>query len=167
MNRLLRIGILAVVTLSLTVYHGRTGHAQSQGSREDVEAIKQVVMQMTAGMNTGDAKTIAAVYTPDADLVTVFGQRLRGAAEIEKVMGAFFHSSLKTVDVKTLDISIRFIRPDVAFAHVTNELSGTIDAQGQPQPPVRELSIRVCVKENGRWRVAAFHNTIVRPSGHR
>ena len=62
-------------------------------------------------------------------------------------------------------MTVRFIRNDVALAHVINELSGLIGADGQRPPPQQELSLRVLVTEGSAWRVAAFHNTIVQPVG--
>jgi uncharacterized protein (TIGR02246 family) len=59
-----------------------------------------------------------------------------------------------------VDVEVRFIRPDVAIAHVTNELSDQAKPGEQPVPQHHELSIRVFVKETGVWRVGAFHNTI-------
>ena len=61
----------------------------------------------------------------------------------------------------TLELAVRFIRPDVALAHVTNELSGLLTPEGQTLPSHRELSIRVLVKDQGVWRITAFHNTIL------
>ena len=55
---------------------------------------------------------------------------------------------------------MRFIRADVALAHVTNELSGLVSPEGQTLPSHQELSIRVLVKDQGDWRITAFHNTI-------
>jgi hypothetical protein len=47
------------------------------------------------------------------------------------------------------------------LAHVTNELSGLISPEGQKLPPHQELSIRVLVKDQGVWRITAFHNTML------
>jgi uncharacterized protein (TIGR02246 family) len=167
MHRLRLTAIVVAVAACLAASHASIGGVQVEGSGEDVEAIKKVIIQMTDGMNKKNAATIAAVYTPDADLVTVFGQHLRGSAEIERVMGAFFQSGLSKSDVRTRDMQIRFIRPDVALVHVTNELSGATDTKGNIVPTLRELSIRVCVKSDDQWRVAAFHNTMVREAGHK
>ncbi len=88
---------------------------------------------------------------------------MKGAAEIEKGLAAIFATRAKAVTLKTLDVTVRFIRSDVAVAHVTNELRGLVAAEGEQFPAHRELSIRVLVKEQGRWLVTAFHNTVVRP----
>ena len=58
-------------------------------------------------------------------------------------------------------MSVRFVRPDIALAHVKNELSGLIGPDGQTLPTHQELSVRVFVKSEGMWRTTVFHNTIV------
>src|SRR5262249_47032935 len=98
-------------------------------------------------------------------LVTVRGESMSGRAEIERGLESIFESRAKSAKLETLDVSIRFIGPDVALAHVLNELSGLKSPTGELLPAHRELSIRVLVKNNGEWRVAAFHNTLVRPFG--
>jgi hypothetical protein len=47
------------------------------------------------------------------------------------------------------------------LAHVTNELTGLVSPEGRTLPPHQELSIRVLVKDQGVWRITAFHNTIL------
>ena len=142
-----------------------TGTAQSPSGREDEEAIRKVIVEMTEAFNKHDAKAATRMYTPDADLVTVRGDASKGRDAIEKGLAAIFASRAKAATLKTLEVRIRFIRPDVAVAHVTTELSGLVSPDGQKLPAHRELSIRVFVKEQGIWRVAAFHNTMVRPFG--
>jgi hypothetical protein len=44
---------------------------------------------------------------------------------------------------------------------VTNEMSGILSPEGQTLPSHRELSIRVLVKDQGVWRITAFHNTVL------
>jgi len=138
-----------------------TERGQTLSSLEDEEAIKKVIFGTTDAFNKHDSKAFARYYTPDADLVTIRGERMNGAAAIEKGLAAIFATRASTATLKMLDVSIRFIRPDVAIAHVTNEMSGVISPAGERLPPHRELSIRVFVKDNRTWRVAAFHNTMI------
>jgi uncharacterized protein (TIGR02246 family) len=139
--------------------------APAAASREDEEAIRRVIVEMTESFNRHDARAATRMYTPDADLVTVRGERFRGTEEFEKGLAAIFAGRAREATHRTLDVSVRFVRPDVALAHVTNELSGLIAPDGQRPPPHRELSMRVFVKEAGQWRVAGFHNTLVAPFG--
>lgn len=127
----------------------------------DEKAVRALMAQTTDAFNKHDAKAWAAVCTPDARLVTVRGESMNGASEIEKGLASIFATRGRNSRLRTLDVSVRFIRPDVALAHVTNEMSGVVNAAGEVQPPHTELSIRVAVKDRGVWKVTAFHNVIV------
>src|SRR6478752_4383440 len=111
--------------------------AQGPGNGDDEVAIKNVIVQMTEGFNRREAA--------------------------EKTLRRIFETRAKTAALKTEEVQIRFIRPDVALAHVTNELSGLVAADGQNLPSHRELSLRVFVKDDGVWRLASFQNTMLNP----
>ncbi len=66
--------------------------------------------------------------------------------------------------IRQLDMRIRFVTPDVAIAHVTNEISGMTGSDGTQIPPQRELNLRVFKKTNGKWLVTAFHSAPIGPS---
>jgi hypothetical protein len=50
---------------------------------------------------------------------------------------------LKSATQRTVNVTIRFIRADVAIAHVTNQITGFLGPDGSTEPPHNELSIRV------------------------
>ena len=83
------------------------------------------------------------MYTADADFVSVRGDASIGGAQVEKGLAAILSTRAKDANLKTLEVRIRCIRPDVAVAHVTNELSGLVSPEGQTLPAHREISIRV------------------------
>src|SRR5947199_9607282 len=112
MKRTLIMSIFALA-ISLAVSSTTTVIAQSAGSREDEEAIRKIILEMTEGFNKHDAKAATRMYTPDAELVTVRGEVMKGAAEMEKGLAAIFATRAKDATLQTLDVNIRFIRPDV------------------------------------------------------
>ena len=130
-------------------------------TRNDEAAIKAVMAATTDAFSRHDAKAWVKFCTPDAQLVTVRGESMNGVGEIEKGLTTIFQTRGRNVTLKTLGVAVRFIRPDVALAHVTNELSGLLSPEGQTLPSHQELSIRVLVKDQGAWRITAFHNTIL------
>ena len=134
-------------------------------NQADLDAIRQVITETTAAFSAQDAKAFARYYTADAWLVTVRGESMAGSSEIEDGLASIFRSRAGSAKLKTLDVSIRFIRSDVALAHVLNELTGLKSPSGESLPSHRELSLRVLVESDGVWRITAFHNTIVRPFG--
>jgi len=137
--------------------------AQGPGNRDDEVAIKNVIVTMTEGFNKHDAEASTRMYQPDADFVSVRGEMGLGREAAEKTLRRIFETRAKTAALKTEEVQIRFIRADVALAHVTNELSGLVAADGQTLPSHRELSLRVFVKDDGRWRLASFQNTMLNP----
>jgi len=125
----------------------------------DEKAVRQVIADMTAAFNRH--ATITPLVAEDADFVTVLGMWSKGAAEIDRNRRRRFETALKDASVTTLDVRVRFIKPDVAVAHVTQEMKGMLDSDGAKLPLHRELSTRVFVKKDGRWLLTAFQNTTV------
>ena len=156
-----RFSLLMLITGLYIAFYSATASAQSPATRAEEDAIKAVMVQTTDAFNRHDAKAWAGFCTPDAQLVTVRGESMKGAAEIEKGLAAIFETRGRRAALKMLDVAVRVIRPDVALVHLTSEMSGVTSTDGQQQPAHRELSIRVVVREAGVWRITAFHNTIV------
>src|ERR1700730_3030180 len=133
-------------------------NAQTQ---EDKAAIRQAVATMTTAFNTRDDQVTASLTTADADFVTVTGNWSKSSADYVAARRARFATALKNASIRVIDIRIRFLRPDVALAHVTAEIRGMSDDDGKELPPHTELSLRVFVREHGKWLMTAFHNTTV------
>jgi uncharacterized protein (TIGR02246 family) len=125
----------------------------------DEGAIREIIATTTELFNRRDSKRFAQYYTPDADLVTVRGEVMKGTGEIEAGLNRIFQTRAGNATLREIDASIRFLGPDIALAHVTNELSGLVGPAGERLPAHRERSIRVFVKREGEWKVTAFHNT--------
>ena len=136
---------------------------QNQNQGKDEQVIRNIVVQMTEGFNKHDAKAATRMYTSDADFVNVRGDKYTGAEDIQQKLAVVFSTRAKQATLKTLNVTVRFVNPELAIAHVTNEMSGLVDSAGAEVPTHRELSVRVFIKENDNWRVTAFHNTIIRP----
>ncbi len=125
---------------------------------DEEQAIRGVIREMLEAFNEQDARRSALAFAPDGELATVGGEWFRGASQIEKGLATIFATRAGNARLRNLETTIRIIRPDVALAHVKNELSGLVDADGRSVPPHVEFSLRVLVKDGGKWRVAAMHN---------
>jgi uncharacterized protein (TIGR02246 family) len=156
--------VVAVIAIGISA-SGLMSQAQSVGNRSDEDMIRNVIVMMTEDFNRHDAKAATQMYAPDARFVTVRGEVMDGQPAIEKGMTSIFGTRAKNASLRTVDVAVRFIRPDIALVHVKNELSGLVAPDGQTLPTHQELSLRVFAKESGVWSVAAFHNTMVRPFG--
>ena len=153
--------ITLIIALGVLATSDSAGQTPPSGTPTDEDAIKAVIAATTDAFSQRDAKAWVKLCTPDAQLVTVRGESMNGVAEIEQGLTRIFQTRGRNVTLKTLGVAVRFIRPDVALAHVTNQLSGLLSPDGQTLPSHQELSIRVFVKDQGAWRITAFHNTIL------
>jgi uncharacterized protein (TIGR02246 family) len=160
MQQLRAAALAAVIGLSVL---GAAVAAEPLTSSADENQIRQLITEGTAGFNRHDGRAASSIYLPNATLVTVRGEVMHGQAAIEKGLTSIFETRARNATLRTLNVTIRFLRPDIALAHVTNELSGLVTPDGQPLPSHQELSLRVFTKENDRWKLAAFHNTMIRP----
>ena len=152
------IHVLAIAVVLL--WSSLFSHAFAQ-PREDEEAIKRIIGAMDEAFNAH--KPDASLFARDADFVNVNGTWLKGVANIESGRRSAFETRLKNARTRSVDVHVRFVRPDVAIVHATSETAGITASDGREFPPQRELNVRVFVKEEGRWLVTVFHNTPLRP----
>ncbi|KWX00360.1 hypothetical protein TH66_16205 [Carbonactinospora thermoautotrophica] len=123
--------------------------------------LRDVVSRMNESWTRGDADAYAALFTEDSDYVAFDGTRQRGRQANADSHRKLFAGVLKDSRLQGEVESIRLIAPDVAVVHAV----GTVLLAWHTRPARRRLSRQtlVLVRENGRWRITAFHNTRVRP----
>jgi uncharacterized protein (TIGR02246 family) len=152
-----RINLLAAVVVALILVSVQVSDAQtSQNSNTDEAAIRQVVKQVEDGWNAHDGKAFAAAFAPNADYVVVNGMRATGREAIEKGHTAIFTTIYKDSHNAGTVKSIRFLRPDVAVAHVEWNLE--FRAGGETRKG-HAMNTMVMTKDEGKWSIAAFQNT--------
>jgi uncharacterized protein (TIGR02246 family) len=153
---------LILLACAVSIFSGGLpSHAQNSGTPEDEASVRAVIVKMTDDFNKHDTKALSQVYAPDADYVNVAGQSAKGPADIEKFLVAAHSTRLKEANIKTLNLTIRFIRPDVALVRETHVMRGFLGPDGTKVPPYQETNLRVLEKENGVWLLTAGQNTTV------
>jgi uncharacterized protein (TIGR02246 family) len=137
----------------------------------DEEAVRKVVNEFAEPWNRHDTNARGALFTPDADFVNVLGAHWKGRETIQ-LNHAFLGGAIpadsagvtlpksaygifKTSNVIHKQVDVRFLRKDVAVAHVQNELQGDARTKG----PRHSLLVMILTKENGRWLIAVAQNT--------
>ncbi|HEX5759756.1 MAG TPA: SgcJ/EcaC family oxidoreductase [Thermoanaerobaculia bacterium] len=148
-----------LLSLSLTLMLLPVATAANAPS-DDEAAIRDVVRRVEAGWNAGSGEAFAAPFAEDADYVVINGDRIKG----RQTNAARHQQSFDTIykgrrNELTVD-SVRFLRPDVAVAHVRAHLRFTRD--GKPVEG-NAISTWVLTKGPDGWSIAAFQNTGVRP----
>jgi len=149
--------IAAVCVLLLLPVVATVGQSQT-GEMLDENLIHRVMDAFMAAWNQHDAHAFAAVFATDADFINWRGVGASGRANIEAFHAPVFATIFKASHQKYTDIKIRFVRADVAAVDVHWELTGALDAQGNPRPDRNGLLIFVMEKTNGQWQIAVMHN---------
>lgn len=140
--------------------YGFAQEKTSQTGNQDEAAIRQIVKNVESAWNAHDGKMFAAPFATDADYVVVNGMYIKGRDAIEKghigIFTTIYKDSRNAATVK----SVRFLRPDVAVAHVEWNLE--FKAGGETKK-ARAMNTMIMTKDNGKWSISAFHNTPIQP----
>jgi uncharacterized protein (TIGR02246 family) len=128
--------------------------AQTQAHAEDEQAIQKVLADFVAAWNQHDMKLWSQLFTVDADFVVVTAKHLRGREEIFKYHDELHKGPFKDHAMKAGWQDVRFLRADVALGHVKFE-------PGNDKMKRTALGTAVLVKQNGKWLITAFHNTLL------
>lgn len=133
--------------------------AQAPASRtEDETAIRAIIQQVQDGWNAGDGKAFAAPFAGDADYVVINGMQLKGRDVIAAGHQRIFDTIYKNSQIRANIKSIKFLRPDVAIAHIEWNLKFTENGTSREG---RAMNSQILTKENGRWSIIAFQNTSI------
>jgi uncharacterized protein (TIGR02246 family) len=126
---------------------------------EDEAAIQSVLADSYKAWEAGDADGMVADYTADA--TAILPGSLRGSREaIRESMALAFAGPLKGSSTCNKQLSIRFVGRDAAI--VVSE-SGILFAGQTEVPEAGKVNATwVFEKRDGRWLIAAYHNSPVR-----
>ena len=120
----------------------------------DQEAIQAIITSFSDIWARADVQAFENLFTEDAEFVNRSGVFLNGRAEV-----VAHHATLMTrnfmgsrVIWQTLDL--RFVRPDIAIAHVAAELT-LRDGTKRPNGTVTIVFVR----EAAGWKITAVQNT--------
>jgi uncharacterized protein (TIGR02246 family) len=133
--------IVAVLALRLTSANGAEGDRQAA----DEAAIRQAVESYVTAFNQGDAKALAALWSPEAVYTNpISGEQVVGREAIEKLFSANF-AEAKGGKLEAKTDSIRFVSPNVAVEQ------GAAKILRPGQPPEESEYSAVYVKRDGKW----------------
>lgn len=126
----------------------------------DEAAIRENVKAMETGWNTKSGATFAKPFADDADYVIINGTHIQGKTAIDKGHQQIFDTIYKSSTLALTVKQVRFLRPDVALAHVAARMKV---AQGPAAGEWDALISMVMLKDAGGWKIASFQNTQVQP----
>jgi uncharacterized protein (TIGR02246 family) len=124
----------------------------------DQQAIAALVDRFTDAWNRHDAHAFAAVFADDADFTNWRGTSASGRSKIKEFHAPMFATIFKNSRLRQSSVRTRFIRPDIAAVDVPWDMSGVIDAEGNPRPDRHGLLDFVMAKDDGQWQIMVMHN---------
>ena len=134
----------------------------SDSRAEDEAAIKAVLGNSYRAWAAGDAEGMVADYTADA--TAIMTGSLRDSREaVRENMALAFAGPLKGSSTCNKQLSLRFVGRDAAI--VVSE-SGILFAGQTEVPDAGKVNATwVLEKQNGKWLIAAYHNSPVLAPG--
>ena len=149
------VWVLFLASLVFARYHRPSSTANEQ------DAIRMLISRWVEAYQDLDAKRLAALETPDVEIVDRFGELHlpSGRNENEKLWSDAFEIVSRNTLPPTVTIGrIRFLRPDVAVVQVSWRFAeGILLADEERIPSFSQVDTYVVIKSQGVWLVAA-HN---------
>jgi uncharacterized protein (TIGR02246 family) len=131
-----------------------------KGAMADHDAnINAVIASLVDAWGRHDADAFGALFTDDATYITFMGTCYRGRRAIVDSHRALFDKPLKGTRLACEIADVRFFRPDTAI--VTGR--GDTFKRRPPADPAKMQTYTLVREADGRWRIAAFHNTQRKP----
>lgn len=132
-------------------------------STADEKAIRQVVKDYETLWNKHDMSTFGNLFTGDAEWVNVVGHVWRGKAEIVKAHRIVHETNFKNRNMQFDEMTVRFIRPDIAVSIVKWTLDGFEAPDGRQFPKGQNVATLVFVKQDDKWLISSGENVTVDP----
>jgi uncharacterized protein (TIGR02246 family) len=123
-------------------------------------AVRGLYQQFMDAWNRGSGADLAAVFTPDGDLVGFDGTHLKGRQVIAAHNQRLFDKWLRGTRLVGQVTDLKFLGPDVAVMHA---VGGTVlRGKRAPSPERDSIQTLVATRTGGAWQLAAFQNTRLR-----
>jgi uncharacterized protein (TIGR02246 family) len=124
----------------------------------DLAALERVVEGLEAAWNSGNGAAFAAYFTSDADFVNIYAMHGKGREAIGRAHDMLLHGVYAGSSNRYAIKQARMLSNDVALVHIAAHLEVP---QGPLAGVMEALPSAVLVRQDGAWKVAAFHNTLV------
>jgi uncharacterized protein (TIGR02246 family) len=137
-------------------------------STVDDAAIRGILDDENTTWGKGDAVGYSRHFADAGTFTNIRGQFFTGHAAFLKQHEAIFQTIFKNTTVSQDTVSVRFLRPDIAIVETLTAVAGmkqvppgmTTDDAGR----LRTRLLQVVAKDNGVWKIVAYHNVDVKPA---
>jgi uncharacterized protein (TIGR02246 family) len=160
----LSLGLAAVLVAGGLVADGRApadaeaGKAAAKEQKEQPAKARRAAF--IAAFEKGDAKAVAAFWTPDATYVDQVGREYKGREAIQQLYEKVF-AARKGAKLAIIVTAAKQVSADVALEDGITEVT---PAEGGPPTAARFAA--VLVKKDGEWYLQSVHDAVAHPPSH-
>ena len=122
----------------------------------DEKAVRALYASLLDRWNNRDAKGMAALLSPNGNVVGFDGSQMNGRAEVAETLGKIFkdHPTASHISI------VREVRFPIADVAILTAVVGMVPPGGNDiNPATNAVQSLVAVRFNDAWRVELFHNT--------
>ena len=125
------------------------------GKSEETE-VRLLHQELLKAWNEKNARKMADLMAENGNLVGFDGSQIDGRQQVESVLGKIF-ADHPTAAYVAIVREVRLLSSDVALLRA---VAGMVPpGQSDINPAVNAVQSLIAAKEQGRWRIALFHNT--------
>ena len=122
----------------------------------DESQVRLLYQELLKAWNEKNARKMADLIAENGNLVGFDGSQIDGRRQVESVLGKIF-ADHPTAAYVSIVRELRLLSPDVALLRA---VAGMVPpGQSDINPAVNAVQSLIAAKEQGRWRIALFHNT--------
>lgn len=133
-------------------------------SKADEAVVIRLVDELIASFNSQDFTTLKVNSTDDVSWVNIMGRWWKGREEVVQAHQEIFNKIFRQVKFERKSVSLRSLTTDVIVVHAVQHVGpffppDGID-RGVNKRPESDNNLQLTyVRQNGRWLLAAAHNT--------
>jgi len=146
---ILRHHLFSAALALASLIFGSASTRAAETPPEQSAALAKLGEAYVAAFNKGDAKAVAAFWTPDGDYVDQLGHTFAGREAIEKMFESYF-ASAKGAEIRVDSDSLRFLAPALAV-----EDGSTSVFLPDGTPPSRARYTNTFIFADGKWLLAS------------
>ena len=120
---------------------------------KDEAAVRAVEQAYDASWNAGDVEALVALLSPDAMIVTPYGDVARGRAEIQRLLQQFLAGPGRGSRHTSLVWGVEFVTDDVAVVDAEARIEGMSGPDASQSSIVHKFT-DILARKDGVWKIA-------------
>lgn len=150
--------LLLMVLFCLSGY-AQKHREQSMGQRTEKErAIESQIDAFLNSWNRHDFSDMKNYIAEDCDFVNITGMHWKGRENIQYAHQTYHDDFFKATPMEKRSVRIRFLKPDVAIAHMVWHIGEFIAPDGKKWGGNDDLATIIFVQRGGEWMITALEN---------